>query len=169
MSRAVWVFHLPDQAEIKVESGRQVEKGELLALAKGKEFKSPVKSQVSEIKSKKIKLKFPTIKVSGKGYGKESVWGRLGIYDQLELTDINCDLAGELIFVPKLSNLLLKKGAVIGIAGFISFQREEKVNNLEVPVLIINKDDKKKLTKHQGENCLLHASKDCLLIPKNEN
>lgn len=169
MSRAVWVLHLPNQADIKVESGQEVKKGELLVITDDKEFKSPVKAQISEIESKKIKLKFPTIKIQGEGYGKESVWGKLAIYDQLKLTDINCDLSGELIFMPKLSNLLLKKGAVVGVKGFITYEREKKVNELEVPVLVINKKNEKKLKRYEAQNCLLHASKDCLLIPNNED
>lgn len=169
MSRAVWVLHLPDNADVKVESDQQVKKGELLAESDDQQFKSPVNSQVSELESNKIKLKFSTNKVEGKGYGQESVWGRLAVYQQLNLTDINCDLSGELIFTPELSNLILKKGTVIGIAGFVTFGREKKVNSLEVPVLVINSDDEDKIKGNEGKNCLLHPKKDCLLIPKNED
>ncbi len=169
MSRAVWVLHLPDKADINVESGQSVKKDEILAKTKDKEFKSPTSAKVSGVKSGKIKLKFPTAKIEGKGYGQESVWGRLVVCDQLELTDIDCQLSQELIFVPELSNLLLKKGAVVGIKGFITYNREKKVNNLEVPVLVIDKENGEQIKKYQGENCLLHASKDCLLIPNNED
>ncbi len=169
MSSTVWVLHLPDNAKIKVKSGQQVEQKEILAQAKDKEFESPTQARISEIKDNKIKLKFSTLKIQGKGYGQNTAWGELAIYDQLGLTDINCDLAGELVFVPKLTNLLLKKGSVLGIAGFVTYEREKKVNDLEVPVLVIAEKDKRKLVKHEGKNCLLHASKNCLLIPKDED
>lgn len=169
MSRAVWVLHLPEKAEIKVESGQQIQKDDLLAQSKEKEFKSPTKAEVGKVEARKIKLKFPAIKIEGKGYGKDSVWGKLVIHNQLSLPEISSDLAGELIFVNKLSNLVLKKGAVVGIKGFVTFQREEKVNSLEVPVLEINKGNKSKIENNEGENCLLYPSKNCLLIPNNEN
>lgn len=169
MSSTVWVLHLPDDANIKVESGQQVRQKEILAEAKDKDFESPTKAKISEIKDNKIKLKFSTLKIQGKGDGQDIVWGELAVYDQLGLTDINCNLAGELIFISKLSNLVLKKGSVVGIAGFVAYEREKKVNNLEVPVLVIDEEDKKKLDEHEGKNCLLHASKNCLLIPKDEN
>ncbi len=169
MSRAVWILHLPKKAEIKVDSGDQVDQGQVLAETEKEKFRSPTAAKAAEIKDNKIKLKFGTFKVPGKGFGKKNVWGKLVIYDDLIFTDINGSLAKKLIFIPELSNLVLKKGAVVGVAGFVTCEYQEEVEDLEIPILVINLEDKDQLTAYQDKNCLLHAGKDCLLIPNDED
>lgn len=175
MFSALWVLHLPKNAQVPIKIGNIIKYKEIIAKAGGKEFLSTVTGKVTEIdedaESIAVKIKFEAEKLTGTGGGKKPVWGKISILGKEPVFSLNYTHRGKIIFAPFANSLLLRKAAVLKVKGIITQKLQGKIsdfNKIKIPFLIIKNLIKESPVLKRGKRvkCLLDAKNGVLLVPK---
>jgi len=175
MFSALWVLHLPKNAEVFAKTGKTIKYKEIIAKTDGKEFLSTVAGKITEIgedaESIAIKIKFGAEKLTGTGGGFKPVWGKLAILGKEPVFSLNYTHRGKIIFAPFVNSLLLKKAATLKVRGIIAQKMQGEIrdfNKIKIPFLIIKNLTKESPVLKRGKRvkCLLDAKNGVLLVPK---
>ncbi len=140
-----------------------------IKIAVGKEEKqiiSPVTGEVIEAEKERLKVKFGAYRIIGEAVGKGRDWGELMVIGKGELS-LPENIENKILFIDKLTSLHIKKGIVLGVRGFLSFEISSDVCRLEKPSLLfkIEKEAvRNKLAEFSGSSVLLDSANGQLLI-----
>ncbi|MBU2592119.1 hypothetical protein KKD61_01500 [Patescibacteria group bacterium] len=170
MPKALWVLCLPKGAKALKKVNQKVSFGDKLAQFGNKFFNAPCPGKVVDLAKNKIKLEFKTEKLVGSGVGEGRCWGELVFVPEIGFPEISADHKNKILFVRRANKILLRKAAVLSVAGIVcfSFEKQEDLTNCQIPVLIVSEDSdtEKLLASSGGINCLLNLPGDCFLIPQ---
>jgi len=170
MSKTVWVINLPEEAEVVVKSGQKVSANDLLAQGSGKDVLAPVGGKIVQIKDKKLKLEFQTKKITGQGLNEFHQWGKICWAPKISYSQLESEYKGKILVVntENVTPHLLSKALALEVSGLVVFGDELKGSNYSLPILVVKKEQAKKIKGREGVECLLDAGNDRLLIPQKE-
>lgn len=146
------------------------EKGYLEILIGQEEEKliSPVSGTVAQATKGKIEITFLAQEFLGEGFGEGVGWGKLTALEDNPLSSLNSEHKGQVLVVEEISGSLAGKGAALGVAAFISFQKLPDLQDPSLPVLIFSLEKGKKtkveLIELLGQYCFVSPAHSQVLV-----
>jgi len=141
--------------EIKIVIGKEEE-----------QIVSPVIGEVIEAEKERLKVKFNAYRIAGEAVGRGRGWGELVMIAKEE-SSLAENVEDKILFIDKLTSLHIKKGIVLGVKGFLSFEISNEIKDLEKPALLFKMEKeaiKSKLVELLGSSALLDSTSGQLLI-----
>lgn len=173
---SLWSLVLKGKGEFLPAEGDWVEAGEVVGWQKTtkgkKKIIAPILGRVKKKKKKELKIAFRALRLKGRGVGGGRGWGVLLFFrKERPLVSLSQREKGKVLVVEELTPFLVKKGAVLGVKGFVGFKElffSPLKERLGAPVVLVEKKEERVLKENEGEMVLVDGDEGQLLIPLKE-
>ncbi|MBL7078547.1 hypothetical protein ISS42_02730 [Candidatus Shapirobacteria bacterium] len=148
------------------------EKKGYLEVLTGKEEEkliSPISGTVIQTGKGKIQISFLAQEFKGAGLGQGVGWGKLTILKDQSLTSLSSANQGQVLVAEEISGPLVEKGAALGVAAFIGFQKQADLEESSLPVLIFLPEKGTRVTRAElaeliGQYCFVSPAHGQVLV-----
>ena len=114
-----------------------------IKLGGSKDVHSPVAAKVSKVEKEKLVLAFEAVEYEGRGIVEGRVWGD-GIVKVENLSELNVFLKNKFVVIPQVTQSLITKADVMGVAGLIVIDEGDKssieAGRVDEPVLALSRE-----------------------------